>query len=119
MVEQIAAKFAMTRKFLESIGMAPTSCTYRRQTIEKASESEQRDAFIWLMGFDVYIDQYHKAKRLSPDIVHKLYEVHGGSAYEQRQIRMAKKLIFDEWKNRPRILRKHGKSKKKSRSGNR
>lgn len=108
-VEQIAQKFAVIRKFLESIGMAPTSCTYRRENIESASMEEQRDALLWLFGFEEgYIGAYKKAKGLSNNLTQALYELHGGSAYEQRQVKIARRLIFKEWKNRPPILRKYG-----------
>ncbi len=108
LVEQIAERFAQTRKFLESIGVAPTTCTYRRESIQQAPLEAQRDALLWLIGYDIYIEEYKKATKLSPKLVQALYEIHGGTTYEQRQINIAKKLLLEQWRNRPIILRKHG-----------
>lgn len=69
---------------------------------------DQRDAYTWLFGFDIYIDEYKKAQNLSPELVNSLYQIHGGSSYEQQQLQIARRLLFKEWNDRPAILRRHG-----------
>lgn len=78
------------------------------ERLEKADPAALKEAWLWLVGFKSgYIPGYHQAKGLVPQGVWDAYDRTGSTgSYEQRQLKIAKDLIREQWRNRPVILKR-------------
>ena len=88
--------------------MAPSSCCYKREKLENATEEARLHAERWLIGFEGgYVELYKRAKALVPESVWQMYKnLEAKGTWEQGELSKAKRVMWTEWKKRPNLLRR-------------
>lgn len=108
-VNRIVELFTRIRKTLETSGLAASSCVYRRDKLEEATDDALLHAEQYLIGFEAgFIGMYKKARALVPESVWQMYKnLETKGTWEQGQLSDARRIMWVEWKKRPNLLRKY------------
>lgn len=120
MLEEIRKLVTEIRDALLQLGASHSMIAYKKEKIEAAKPEQQKEAYLWLVGFKAgYIDPYRKFRATVPESRWRIYEnMPSGKnlTWEEEELRRHKRIIRDEWKKRPAIIKKFNEAKQESNS---
>lgn len=118
MLEKVINLVTEMREPLLRSGLSLEQIAYKREKLDKATDKQLMEAYGWLSGFQIYINDFNRAYRLCPPEVwerYKKFRIVG--LQEQILLNAATKVLHEEWKKRPPILRKKNVKDGKTGSG--